>query len=58
MRRMRTIAAIFVAMLQEIFDESAYRRFLNRRQLAPSREAYGAFRQEYEIVKARRPKCC
>jgi hypothetical protein len=45
-------------MLREIFDESAYARFLERAGIGSSNEAYAAFRQEFEEVKARRPKCC
>lgn len=56
--RMKSIPRIFNAALREIFDESAYARFLNQRQLASSRAAYAAFRQEHEVAKARRPKCC
>ena len=58
MKRMRTIAAVFMAILQEIFDEAAYQRFLDRRKLARSRETYAAFRGEYEILTAPRPRCC
>jgi hypothetical protein len=50
--------ALLVSALREIFDESAYMRFLNRRQLTSSREAYAAFCREYEAAKARRPRCC
>lgn len=49
---------LLMAVLREIFDESAYSRFLKRGQLAPSRAAYAAFYREYEVVKARRPRCC
>lgn len=49
---------ILTATLREIFDESAYARFLDQRQLVSSRAAYAAFRQEHETAKARRPKCC
>jgi hypothetical protein len=56
--KFRSCARIFLAVLREIFDESAYARFLNQRQLASSREAYASFRQEYEVAKARRPRCC
>lgn len=49
---------VFSAALREIFDESAYARFLDQRQLVSSRAAYAAFRQENEAAKARRPKCC
>jgi hypothetical protein len=50
--------ALLLAALREIFDESAYSRFLERRQLAPSRQAYAAFCKEFEVAKARRPRCC
>jgi hypothetical protein len=49
---------IFLAVLREIFDESAYARFLNQRQWVSSRAAYAAFRQECDAAKARRPRCC
>jgi hypothetical protein len=49
---------VFIAALREIFDESAYARFLDQRQLVSSRAAYAAFCQEHETAKARRPKCC
>jgi hypothetical protein len=55
---LKSCMSVFTAMLREIFDETAYARFLNQRQLASSRSAYAAFRQEHEISKARRPKCC
>ena len=50
--------SVLVAALREIFDESAYARFLNRRQVASSRQAYAAFCRESEEGKARRPRCC
>lgn len=46
------------AMLQEIFDESAYARFLHRQQTTASRESYAAFLRDQEQSKARRPRCC
>jgi hypothetical protein len=54
----RHMLALLLSALREIFDESAYTRFLNQRQLASSREAYAAFCREYEGAKARRPRCC
>jgi hypothetical protein len=54
---MRALSLIMAA-LREIFDESAYARFLSRRQMASSREAYAAFCREYDTAKARRPRCC
>lgn len=56
--QLKSCALIFRAAVREIFDESAYARFLSQRQLASSRAAYAAFRQEYEGAKARRPRCC
>jgi hypothetical protein len=56
--RLKSSFRILLATLQEIFDESAYARFLTQRQLSSSRATYAAFRQEYEVTKARRPRCC
>jgi hypothetical protein len=55
---LKSSAEIFLATLREIFDEAAYARFLNQKQLAPSRTAYASFCREYEVTKARRPRCC
>ena len=49
---------VLVAALREIFDESAYSRFLDRRRVASSPAAYGEFLRENEVAKARRPRCC
>ncbi|PYX19390.1 MAG: hypothetical protein DMG82_25655 [Acidobacteria bacterium] len=54
----RGIASIVRATLQEIFDESAYARFLLRRQLQTSPEAYAEFLRENEASRRRRPRCC
>ena len=51
-------ARILWATLREIFDESAYERFLHRTQMASSQGAYAAFCRERESSEARRPKCC
>lgn len=56
--QLKACAQIFLATLREVFDESAYARFLSERQLVSSRASYAAFRQEYEVAKARRPRCC
>ena len=58
MSRMVKATRILLATLREIFDESAYDRFLSRTQTTSSPSAYAAFRQEFEESKARRPKCC
>jgi hypothetical protein len=53
----RTLAMIH-SILCEIFDESAYARFLERRHLVTSREAYAAFLAESRAQRERRPRCC
>ncbi|HWZ83239.1 MAG TPA: hypothetical protein VNW47_11465 [Terriglobales bacterium] len=58
---MRGIAVpfrIFVATLREIFDESAYERFLSRSQQASSQAAYQTFLRESQVSRERRPQCC
>jgi hypothetical protein len=49
---------IIAGVLQEVFDESAYRRFLRRGNLAASAASYAAFWVEQEKSRARRPRCC
>lgn len=49
---------IVAGVLQEVFDESAYRRFLVRGNLAASAASYAAFWAEQEKSRARRPRCC
>jgi len=49
---------VLLSMLREIFDESAYARFLNRNQLVSSRDAYAEFLREHASMKERRPRCC
>jgi hypothetical protein len=51
-------STVLVAALREIFDESAYQRFLVRSHLESSPNAYAVFRQENEQAKSRRPRCC
>jgi len=50
--------AVLRAALQEIFDESAYQRFLDRYHLPSSVHTYALFQQENEQTKSRRPRCC
>jgi hypothetical protein len=58
MNRILLTIRILLATLREIFDESAYDRFLARKNISSSPRAYAAFRQEFEETKMRRPKCC
>ena len=46
------------AALTEIFEESAYARFLERQGISSSREAYSEFLSETEAARVRRPRCC
>jgi hypothetical protein len=50
----KTLRAVF----REIFDESAYDRFLRRTALPQTRESYRAFMREREATIARKPRCC
>jgi hypothetical protein len=47
-----------LSTLREIFDESAYARFLARHSISSCPNAYAAFLREHGTSKARRPKCC
>jgi hypothetical protein len=58
MSRAIEAARILLAALREIFDEAAYTRFLQRRQMASSQAAYAEFWRERESGQERRPKCC
>jgi hypothetical protein len=58
MKRIVSSWCILMDMLREIFDEAAYARFLSRKRMASSSEAYADFRREFEQAKVRRPKCC
>jgi len=49
---------LLAAILREIFEESAYERFLDRSRLQSSPYAYSTFQQENEQAKSRRPRCC
>lgn len=54
----RSTLAILRSILREIFDESAYARFLEQRGLASSRTAYAEFLREGQAARERRPRCC
>lgn len=51
-------AALLVSVAREIFDESAYQRFLSRTQMQTGAESYAEFRKEQDELRARRAKCC
>jgi hypothetical protein len=56
--KVKRVRTLFMACIREIFDESAYARFLLRQQIAPSCEAYAAFLRENGAARERRPRCC
>ena len=58
MTRMRGMIDVFMAALREIFDESAYARFLARNHVVSSFAAYSEFLREHAAAKAKRPRCC
>jgi hypothetical protein len=50
--------SLVLATLREIFDESAYARFLARHQRNSSPHAYSAFLEEQAHAQRRRHRCC
>ena len=58
MKQVRDAMSIVVAAFREIFDESAYVRFLERTRKLPSRDSYAEFLREIEVKKRSAPKCC
>jgi hypothetical protein len=53
----QTVSTI-MSVLREIFDESAYQRYLCNARLMPSRNAYASFRKELESSKMKQHRCC
>ena len=51
-------AALLLSCLREIFDESAYVRFLRQHRMPASPESYADFCQEQAAAKSRRLRCC
>jgi hypothetical protein len=52
------VAGVLREAAREIFDESAYARFLERHHLMSSRHAYAAFLRESQRHCERRQRCC
>jgi hypothetical protein len=57
-RQLLSVWELIRAMLREIFDESAYDRFLSRTGNERSVASYRAFTRERESSLARKPRCC
>jgi len=55
---LKRTGVMLLSVLREIFDESAYQRFLSQTEMTSSREAYAAFCEEHDALKVRRPRCC
>jgi hypothetical protein len=53
-RALQTISAT----LREIFDESAYERFLLRTHASRSIASYRAFTRERDAAMLKKPRCC
>lgn len=53
-----SVFALFASCLREIFDESAYQRFLHQHRVAASQESYDEFCRDEATVSSRRPRCC
>lgn len=58
MNRLAAGCRILVSILREVFDESAYSRFLQRTHMTSSPTAYAAFWRERESGWSRRNRCC
>ena len=58
LQRLRNATRTFRATLREIFDESAYDRFLLRTQASRSTASYREFMRERDAALVKKPRCC
>jgi hypothetical protein len=56
--RFRKVTQTIRAVVREIFDESAYDRFLLRTQASRSVASYRDFTHERDAEMAKKPRCC
>jgi hypothetical protein len=56
--RFRKVTQTIHAALREVFDESAYDRFLLRTKASRSVASYRAFTRERDAAMAKKPRCC
>ena len=56
--RLTNAIQILHAVLREIFDESAYHRFLQRTHTSRSVASYRAFTRERDAAMLKKPRCC
>lgn len=55
---LRSLREVLAATIHEIFDESAYERYLARTQDTRSAASYSAFVREQEAAIPHKPRCC
>lgn len=58
LQRVASAMRILPAVLREIFDESAYDRFLLRTHAPRSVASYRAFARERDAAMLKKPRCC
>jgi hypothetical protein len=58
LQRFRNAIRTLRATLREIFDESAYDRFLLRTHASRSRASYREFTRERDAAMLKKPRCC
>jgi hypothetical protein len=58
LQKFRKAVRTFRATLREIFDESAYDRFLLRTHASRSIASYREFTRERDAAMAKKPRCC
>ncbi len=58
MKSLRALGASILALLRELADENAYRRYLDTYGLAHSPQAWRAFSDERAKMRYSRAKCC
>ena len=58
LQRLRNAMRTLRATLREIFDESAYDRFLLRTHASRSRASYREFTRERDAAMLKKPRCC
>ena len=55
---LKRMVLIIRATVREIFDESAYDRFLLRTHASRSRASYREFTRERDAAMLKKPRCC
>lgn len=58
MKQFKAICQLFLGLLRELGDQTAYQRYLARHGRQPSREAWQRFWEERLDTKYQQAKCC